>query len=331
MDKRNLQEILGCILVAFAIAMVINFFRVLIFQGNDFSGIFRETTNNPNRISNSYTAANTATVQNQEQEQENMPVVNTDIDNEIINIPISPLKELSGLSKAEILKLRTEAINTSPIFSEMNYTPSPEVFRIDDGMPWISMQAAINWSKATNEQKRNGVSRDSAGILNPELLYYISVAGGENADTHYTVLYKDFDFLPYKATYNPSNKTITAYIKNEHKENGHYQTITLADANAHDLGFKYAYMDKYQNLGFYKDGNYKNNSLKSDIKPITGWYMHGPACGIPGGCNNYAPYWQYYNQFYLKGLPANFNIKLWKSRPANTEQEADMNFRIIFE
>jgi len=328
MEKQALLEALRLILIAFVIAMVINFFRVLIFQGGNFREELFRTNNTNNEITNINTDIVTTSP---EPISQNIPTTNTDLGNEIINIPISPLKELSGLSKAEILKMRTDAINSSPIFSDMDYSPSPEVFRIDDGMPWISMQAAINWSKATNEQKANGASRDSAGILNPELLYYISVAEGENADTHYTVLYKDFDFLPYKATYNPKTKTITAYIKNDRKENGRYQTITLADANAHDLGYNYAYMDKYTNIGFYTDENYKNNSLKSDIKPITGWYMHGPACGLPGGCNNYAPYWQYYNCFYLDGLPADINIKLWKNRPENTSQEADMNYRIIFE
>ena len=326
MDRQRITEILGTILVAFAIAMVINFFRVLIFQDGDFRQAFFRT-NNTNTES-----LNTVTTEQPEQTtSENIPIVNADLSDEIINIPISPLKELSGLSKAEILELRRDAIKTSPIFSDMDYNPSPEVYRIDDGMPWISMYSAIHWSKATDKQKIEGVSRDSAGILNPELLYYISATVGQDADTHYVVLYKDFDFLPYKAEYSPGTKTITVYIKNERVEHGRYQTITLADANAHDLGYKYSYMDKYKNIGFYKEKLYKNNRLNSDIKEVTGWYMHGPACGIPGGCNNYAPYWQYYNQFYLDGLPASFNIKLWKEKPNSPEQDADMNYRMVFE
>ena len=328
MDRRRITEILGTTLVAFAIAMVINFFRVLIFQDGNFREAFLGI-NTANTTNNS--AVNTTATEQQNQiTSKNLPAINTNLE-EVIYIPISPLKELSGLSKAEILEMRRDAVKTSPIFSDMNYTPSPEVFRIDDGMPWISMNAALNWSKATDKQKIEGVSRDSAGILNPELLYYISVSEGQKADTHYVVLYKDFDFLPYKAEYYPNTKTITVYIKNERVEHGRYQTITLADANAHDLGYKYAYMDKYKNVGFYKEKLYKNNRLNSGIKEITGWYMHGPACGIPGGCNNYAPYWQYYNQFYLDGIPASINIKLWKEKPNSPEQEADINYRMVFE
>jgi len=329
MEKRQIQEILGCILVAFTIALVIYFFGVLIFQGGDFRGVFFRTNNNTNEIQNSDTAVNTTPIQNQETVQENNTLINTNSDNEIINIPMSPLKNLSGMTKEEILNLRKEAMRTSPIFSKMNYVPSSSVYRIDDSMPWISMYGELHWSSATEKQKINGVSRDSLGILNPELLYYIHpVDYYKKSD--YVYLYKTYNFLPYKVTYNSSTNTITAYISNEHNENGEYLPITIADANAHDLGYRYAYMNKSKNVGFYKDGNYANNTLKTEIKPVTGWYMHGPACGIPGGCNNYAPYWQYYNHFYLKALPARFNIKLWKNKPENVEQEADINFKMVF-
>ena len=116
MDRQRITEILGTILVAFAIAMVINFFRVLIFQDGDFRQAFFRT-NNTNTES-----LNTVTTEQPEQTtSENIPIVNADLSDEIINIPISPLKELSGLSKAEILELRRDAIKTSPIFSDMDF------------------------------------------------------------------------------------------------------------------------------------------------------------------------------------------------------------------
>lgn len=325
MERHAVLEFLRMVLIAFAIAMVINFLRVIVFEGVNFQQAFFRTNNA------SSNAVDIEADEPHELTNGNSPIINTNSENEVVNIPISPLKELSGLSKAEILKLRTDAVNTSPIFSDMSYEPSPEVFKIDDGMPWISVYSALNWAKATDEQKARGVSRDSAGILNPELLYYVSATQGQNADVHYVVLYKDFDFLPYKAEYNPATKTITVHIKNDRVEHGRYQTISLADANAHDLGYNYAYMNSYNNIGFYTEKNYRNNSLKSGIKRITGWYMHGPACGLPGGCNNYAPYWQYYNEFYLDGLPASINIKLWKNKPENVNQDADINYQMIFE
>lgn len=324
MDRQAVLEFLRMILIAFVIAMVINFFRVLIFQNGDFRGAFLRTNNTNNETVDN---TNMTSVQNEKPVNEDTSSVNIDSDEDIIDIPISPLKELSGLTKDEILKLRIDAIKTSPIFSNDSYTPSEEVFRIDDGMPWISADAALNWDSRDISQVGKGVSRESAGILNPELLYYISIS----QNTESRNIYKNFYFLPYRAVYNTKTNTITAYIKNDRNPNGNYQQITLADTNAHDLGYKYAYMDSYSNIGFYTDEPYKNNTLNSGIKEITGWYMHGPACGVPGGCNNYAPYWQYYNYFFLRNLPASVHIKLWKQRPQSINQEADINFRMVFE
>ena len=77
------------------------------------------------------------------------------------------------MSRAEILNLRRRAVLTSPIFSNMDYEPNPEVFRIADGMPWISLDGALHFNKIPIEKRSEGLSRESIGILNPELLYYI--------------------------------------------------------------------------------------------------------------------------------------------------------------
>ena len=58
--------------------------------------------------------------------------------------------------------------------------------------------------------------------------------------------------------------------------------------------------------------------------------MHGPACGLPGGCNNYSPFETGY-EFYLTDLPAKLHIKLWNQQPKTTSQEEDLNYEIIFE
>lgn len=315
MNREMVLEALRMILTAFVIALVINFARVLILH--DFNAVNRNRT---------ITGQNNESARIQTEQKKSW---NYNENEDVINITLSPLKKLSGLSKNEILDLRIDAVKNSPVFGKMHYIPNPNVFQITDGLPWISADSALHWSKSSNREKADGVTRDSAGILNPDLLYYVSIAENEDSEKDYKVIYKDFYFFPYKATYNPNTKTITAYIKNDTKPDGDYQPITLADANAHDLGFRYAYMDYSSNIGFYED--YKNNTLASDIKNITGYYMHGSACGIPGGCNNYAPYWQYYNQFYLKKLPAEFNIKLWKNPPNDINTKADINFRMVFE
>ena len=319
MDRNTVLEFLRMFLIAFVIAMGINLLRVLIFEGSRtdiersvISQIedFMDEGNAGSQLGNYHNRTSSA---------------------DLIDIPMAPLEEFSYMSREDILNLRKIAIAESPIFSDKHYSPSPDVFRIEDGLPWISADAALHWSKTNVKDRAKGVTRDSIGILNPELLYFVSLAENEDAQSEYKVLYKDFYFMPYKVTYIPATKTIVANIKNDRVENGDYQPIHLADSNAHDLGYKYAYMDHSSNVGFYKDGEYLGNYLKSGIKETTGYFMRGSVCGIPGGCNNYAPYWQYYNSFYLKDLPATVHIKLWKNYPASISQEADINFEMVFE
>ena len=328
MERQGLLEILRMILIAFVIAFVINLFRVAIFTDWDDAPRFENITEPepapaPIEESNNINTG------------KNTPHINTNIDDNGINIILTPMENFSGLSKARILEKRIDAMRTSLIFSQMNYSPNQSVYQITDGLPWISAEGALHWSKSSNEEKINGVSRDSIGILNPELLYFVSISENEDVvDSNFNTLYKDFYFVPYQVNYNPKNKTIIARIKNNKRnERGknNYQPICLADSNAHDLGYKYAHMDSYENIGFYSESPYKNNTLASGIKETTGYYMHGSACGIPGGCNNYAPYWQYYNYFYIYDFPAKIHIKLWKNRPQSVEQQADISYLMIFE
>ena len=327
MERQTILEFMRMVLIAFVIAFVINIFRVLIFTSWDNEPRFENITQpEPEPVQVQNNNIESQHINNAASE----PTVNTNLSNETINISIAPLENLSGLSKSRILEKRINAMRTSEIFSEMNYIPSSDVYRITDGLPWISANAALHWSEVSEREKYDGPSRDSLGILNPELLYYIQIFDYYKKVDDYEYLYKNYNVIPYKVIYNISTKTITAYIKNERNPEGDYLPITIADANAHDLGYKYAYMSDTKNIGYFSDEPYKSNKF-TDIKEITGYYMHGSVCGISGGCNNYAPYWQYYNHFYLRRLPASFNIKLWKQRPSSVNQEADINFEMIFE
>lgn len=332
MDRQNFLEFIRMVLIAFAIAFVINCFRVLIFEGGNFQEAFSRRNNTNNETVRTNTHNNVNTAQYIIQKSKNKAAINADLKDEIINIPITPLECLSGLSRNEIFELRKEAVKTSPIYSNMNYTPSDSVFQIVDGLPWISADGALNWSKYTNSLERTyGVTRDSLGILNPELLYYLVIITFNPQKDGYKYLYNSYDVMPHKVTYNPTDKTITAYIRNERNTEGNFFPLRLADANAHDLGYNYAYMNKKENIGFFRDEPYNSDRLDTDIKDVVGHYKRGTSCGVPGGCNNYAPYWQYYNNLYLKSLPASFNIKLWKERPTDVNQAADINFQMVFE
>ena len=304
MGKQAVTEFLQLILIAFAIAFVI---YIIIFSPARLIQNFHDFVSEISSLT------------------DNQNIINKNLGNEIIEIPVSPRRGFSGFSREKIYHLRTRAVNTSPIFSQMDYQPNPAIYGgIVDNLPWISAYCALHSSTCTIENKGKGDTRDSVGILNPELLYYISLA--EFNDKNF---YKDYYFVPYRLTYNPRTKTITAYYKHEKNPKGTHQTIYLEDMNARDLGYNYAFMNDSYNVDFYEE--YENNTLKTGVKELQGFYTHGNACKIPGGCNNVGPRNVEQNAFYLDDLPAKFNIKLWKNQPRNSSQTADINMEMIFE
>ena len=335
MENNRINEIAKMVFIAAFIAIALSALRIAVVEDGNFSAYLPDflQENRQNNYNNSRAMLLRTPERRQtapEQTHQNNPKIKSGL-SEVISIPIIPPMCFNGSSRDAILSRRRHAIKLSRIFSDMEYEPDPEVFGIVDGLPWISLEGALHFTKLSPDERITGPSRESVGILNPELLYYLSTSENEDAQSEdFIPLYKDFYFIPYKLTYNPSTNTITAYIQNDKTENGTYQPIFLSDTNAHDLGYKYAYMAESENVGFYTKYKAENNTLKSGIKELTGYYTHGNACGYEGGCNNYAPYWQYYNYIFLKKLPARFTIKLWKTKPANVEKTADINFQMIF-
>ena len=339
MDDR-LVEALRMFVIAGVIALVINIFYIFIFEDGNFSNLLAFSREEIIQNENNRVESIRESVRRDEQARRektslagNRPKVNTSVaSNSIVNIEFNKPMNFNGMPKDIILAYRKNALKMSPIFSEMQYSPSVEVFRIEDHLPWISINGALHFNSIAVNERVVGPSRESIGILNPELLYYISVMENEDGISNdFKPLYKDFDFTPHKIEYNSQTNTITVYTKGPKYEGGGYQPLFLSDSNAHDLGYRYAYMDSSENVGFYTDEPYRNNTLKSKIQSPEGFYMCGSACGVEGGCNNYAPYWQYYNFLFLRRLPARFNIKLWHNRPQTTQAPADINFEMVFE
>ncbi|MBI3593062.1 MAG: hypothetical protein HY099_06250, partial [Nitrospirae bacterium] len=55
----------------------------------------------------------------------------------MLDIELQPITELDFKSKAEVLKLRTEAVYRYPQLVSKDYKPSEPVFgQIEDGAPW---------------------------------------------------------------------------------------------------------------------------------------------------------------------------------------------------
>ena len=249
-----------------------------------------------------------------------------DKNKEVVNINIEPLEELSGLSAKEILNMRTEAVKSSPIFvNRQDYIPSPEVFLIEDGLQWISAHQVSCYGTNNNPDIGKGKSRESLGILNPELMFYITVPGFNFSKRNMSCGKEDY-MLPYKANYTPKDNTIHVFVKysNLKQKLDYFGNIVIVDANAHDLGYNYVFADSTSNIRF------KVDKFDKEIIKTRGYYHRGYACGLQEGCNNYSPFETGY-EFYLTDLPAKLHIKLWNQEPVSTSQEADLNYEMIFE
>ena len=249
-----------------------------------------------------------------------------DKNDEVVNINIEPLEEFSGLSVKDILDMRKEAVKSSPLFvNRKDYEPNPNVFRIEDGLQWISAHEISCNGTDNNPNTGKGPSRESLGILNPEIMFYSSVPSYQFSQRGLECSKSDY-LLPYRANYTPKNNTIHAYFKYKpiKEKTGYFGNIVITDANAHDLGYNYAFADNNSNIRF------KVDKFASEVIKTRGYYHRGWACGLQEGCNNYSPYETGY-EFYLTDLPAKLHIKLWNQQPQTTSQDADLNYEMVFE
>ncbi len=245
----------------------------------------------------------------------------------IIEIPIEPLREFSGKSVYEIFSLRKDAIKTSPLFSSIKqYTMNQNVFKIEDGLPWIG--AYESTCHGITENIGNGPSRNSFEILNPEiLLNNITMDYNFEADG---IPCSEVDYLyPNRLNYNSKTNTITAYVdvRNFRKKNGFYPYIALGDINAGDLGYNWVYSNPKDNINV--KFTEKNNVTLEPMQ--TASYIHkGYACKLKGGCNNISPRISSYD-FQILRENARVVFELWKNKPISKYQPADVIYRIVYE
>lgn len=264
-----------------------------------------------------------------------------------VEIEVAPLEDFSGLSKDEILQKRQKAVETSPLFNLLggNYKPNPNVYQIQDKAPWISAHQISCYGNDTKNISQ-GVSRESLGILNPELLLHLEILSYRFHEKGLGCSSVDY-LTPYKITYDEDENLIKAYIdyssfvaKNKHRYN-----VSLMNANAHDLGYNYIFATMVDKSYLLPATSYSEN-LKDDkpwfkwISPINmtnsivqarGYYHLGRnVCKHLGGCNNYSPQQPEYD-FYFVNYPFEIHFKLWKNMPNAVSDTPDISYHLIFE
>ena len=247
---------------------------------------------------------------------------------------LSDLEEFSGLPRVTIMQKRYEAVETSPLFDllEEDYSPNPDVFQIQDKAPWISAYEISCHGISGNKNIAQGVSRESLGILNPELLLQLEVLSYRFNETENGCSPVDY-LIPDQVTYDADKKLITAHIDYSTflNKNKSFYPLSLMDANAHDLGYKFVYADI---VAADKDKNFlwkSPNNVTTSIIQTKGYYHLGAnVCQELGGCNNYSPAQPEY-ELYFQKLPFELHFKLWKNMPSSTSDEADISYHMVFE
>lgn len=246
-------------------------------------------------------------------------------------IYLSPMEEFSGLKSSEILSKRINAVKSSPVFRNIeNYRPSDSVFQLEDGLPWISAHEITCYGIRRSKDIGKGDSRESVGILNPELLFVFNMPAFAFHFDPDPKGCSSVDYLiPYRAYYNRITNTISAYIDHSsfYRKNRTLLSVNLEDANARDLGYNYVFADQTKNFRFFNTPNFS-----TEITQTSGYFHKGFSCQAATGCNNYSPYQSYYSIHIIDpDQSASLHIKLWKERPADPSDPADINYELILQ
>ena len=319
--NKDLKAIIQGVLIAIIIGLTIIFVRIIMTSSWEKGAA-------PNQVNIILPDNKPKPIRTNRENTPYKPIELNDFDKnkEIVNINIEPLEEFSGLSAKDILSMREEAVKSSPLFiNRKDYLPSPDVFRIEDGLQWISAHQESCYGANNNKNIGNGASRESLGILNPEVMFYVIIPSFKFSARNLECTKDDY-MLPYKANYTPKDNTIHVFINYSKLKNkmGYFGNIILADANAHDLGYNYVFADNTSNIRF------KVDKFDKEIIKTRGYYHRGYACGLQEGCNNYSPFETGY-EFYLTELPAKLHVKLWNQEPNSTNEISDLNYEMVFE
>lgn len=249
--------------------------------------------------------------------------------NDVIDIKVNGMRNFSGKTKADIYRIRKHYVSKS-IFKSKDYEPSEEVFgKIEDRLPWGSIFTSA-CDAGLKQAETKGWSEESRFIDNPAMLIGLNnmpIRENHQARCDGTLAW----LIPYRITYSPKEKLITAYYNNLQILSASYNIETI---NAQDFGYKYSKMYP-KNKTYFLD---KNDNISKNIYEFRDFIHREQSCGVPGGCNNMSPYIKGYVFTPILGilgtqsfLKHSIDFKLWKQKPKNSDVTPDMTYRIVFD
>lgn len=235
------------------------------------------------------------------------------------NIKINPLSNYNSTSKEQVYTFRKYYVNKT-IFKDNNYSPSEEVFgKISDKNLWLGVKALA--CNGANGLSYKGMTNDSKFINNPAVLIGVDYATFPKK----YVKCEDKQFLlPKHLSFSKDDNTF--YLTYDISELQADRRLKLVALNARDLGFKYGFCRKTNNIVF---ANSFDNISKS-VYEFKDSIRVDSSCGVRGGCNDNVAF-QEELFFNINSFPATFELKLWKEKPNSELNDGDINFTIILE
>lgn len=236
------------------------------------------------------------------------------------SVPINPMSDLNYKEKENIYAIRKYFVEKT-IFKNKKYEPSKEVFgQIADNKPWLSIEALTCTGKGPNAHK--GLSEESRYINNPTMLIGLDrLSFDDKPKSMCSVV----DYLmPVKINYFKDDNLIKVVFEVSEYKGDLGKEFLLKGLNAKDLGYKYAYADRTENVVFLQ----QDRNISTDVHLFKDFIHLGTACGVNGGCNNGSPFQKELNYTVMK-YPASLHFKLWKKQPKNKDAKEDINYLII--
>lgn len=243
-------------------------------------------------------------------------------------IGINSMVKLDFKTKSEIYNIRKNYILGHPELIKVEYVPSEDVFgQIVDNKPWWGILGLSYYGPG--QQSIKGPSEESRFLVNPFLLVGLDSGHGLVVDdknlTPIPIYPEPISLIWYKdrslgkVKYNLSN--FWSKQQKYHDPTVSEHKLVLIAYNARDLGFNYLYVDSKKSKNIPSCGT-------SNQAMLIKYFIHcGGSCGYPGGCNNMSPNDPDF-QVKVYSVPALLYIKLWRNKPVDINQMADMVFVI---
>lgn len=235
------------------------------------------------------------------------------------NIKLNGLSNYNSSSKEQIYNFRKYYVHKT-IFNDKNYVPNEDVFGgIKENKKWVGVRAFS--CVGPNTLAYQSLTKESKFINNPSILVGIDYVYFPNEYMNCT----ESDYLlPEHMNFSKDDKTF--YVTYKVPERQRERLFKLVGLNARDLGFKYGFCRKVNNIKFVN----QMDNISKNIYEFKDAIRLDASCGVSGGCNNNVSY-QEELFFNLVSSPATFELKLWKEKPENVFAKPDINFTITLE